>query len=485
MTLSVATCEQARITRDARFDGLFFTAVKTTGIYCRPVCPAPPPQPRNVEYFAHAATAEAAGYRPCLRCRPELSPADGRWRRGDDIVARAVQLIDDGALDTRSIVGLAGQLHIGERHLRRLFAKSLGVAPMQLQTTRRLLFAKQLLSETALPITDVALVSGFQSLRRFNDAFLRAYGMPPARLRQSTRQTHSTGPIMLRLHYRPPFDFAASLAFLQRRALPGIEDVNEQRYRRVLDESGAWLELSARPDDEPALQLALHGVSARTLPDIVRRVRRMFDLDADPQAIHALLAQDVLLAPLIKARPGLRMPAGWDGVEVAMRAVLGQQVSVAAATTLARRLVERHGRPLATPPNPTLHSLFPTLAQLTDAKLDDLGLPATRAATLTTMARALATGEIDFARVQLLEQFVQRWTALPGIGDWTAQYIAMRGLAHPDAFPAGDLILRKQAGDGTPLSEKQLRTRAEGWRPWRSYAVIQLWQAANLKENTP
>lgn len=483
VTLSLASCEQARLARDARFDGLFFTAVKTTGIYCRPVCPAPPPKPSNVEYFAHAAAAETAGYRPCLRCRPELSPADGQWRRGDNILARAVQLIDDGALDAHSVAELAARLHVGERHLRRLFVDALGVAPMQLQATRRLLFAKQLLSETALPITDIALASGFQSLRRFNDAFLRAYGMAPARLRQSPRQTQHAGPIVLRLNYRPPFDFAASLAFLQRRALPGIEDVSEQRYRRVLDENGAWFELTAQPSHEPALQLSLHGVAAAALPGIVRRVRRMFDLDADPQTTHALLGQDALLAPLIAARPGLRMPAGWDAFEVAVRAVLGQQVSVAAATTLARRLVERHGRPLATPIDAALHSLFPTPAQLADAQLADIGLPAKRAATLTSLARALANGEVDFAREQSLEQFVERWTALPGIGDWTAQYIAMRGLAHPDAFPAGDLILRKQAGAGTPISEKLLRARAERWRPWRSYAVMQLWQAATIEEN--
>lgn len=477
---STAICEQARLSRDARFDGRFFTAVRTTGIYCRPVCPAPTPKSRNVEYFANAASAEAAGYRPCLRCRPELSPADGLWRRGDGVVARAARLIEDGALDDASMSRLADHLHVGDRHLRRLFVESLGVTPQQVQGTRRLLFAKQLLSETRLAITDIALASGFRSLRRFNDAFIKAYGLAPSRLRKHVDATAiEPGPLQLKLAYRPPFDFRASLAFLRQRALPGIERIGIDTYARVIDDHGAWLEVGEWSGNEAALRLSLHGASTIELPGIVQRVRRMFDLDADPSAIHAQLGGDALLTQLIAAQPGLRLPGGWDGFEVAMRAVLGQQVSVAAATTLARRLVAMHGRPLAKPIADGLHSLFPLPETLVDVDLAGLGLPAKRAATLNVVALALAEGRVSFSPGQSLDDFIATWTALPGIGDWTAHYIAMRGLRHPDAFPAGDLVLRKQAGRATPLTEKQLRERAEAWRPWRSYAVIQLWRRAS------
>ena len=477
---ATAICEQARLSRDARFDGRFFTAVKTTGIYCRPVCPAPAPKSRNVEYFANAAGAEAAGYRPCLRCRPELSPADSLWRRGDGVVARAARLIEDGALDDASISTLANRLHVGDRHLRRLFVETLGVTPQQVQATRRLLFAKQLLSETALPITDIALASGFRSLRRFNDAFLSAYGLAPSRLRKhADASSIQVGPLQLKLAYRPPFDFQASLGFLRQRVLPGIEHITADRYARVIDIQGAWLEVAEWGANEPALRLSLHGVGTTALPNIVQRVRRMFDLDADPSAIHAQLATDDLLAPMINAHPGLRLPGGWDGFEVAMRAVLGQQVSVVAATTLARRLVAAHGRPLETPINEDLHSLFPLPEQLVDVDLIGIGLLAKRAATLNVVARALVEGRINFGTEQSLDEFIASWTAHPGIGDWTAHYIAMRGLRHPDAFPAGDLVLRKQAGGDIALTEKQMRERAEAWRPWRSYAVIQLWRAAS------
>ncbi|RMH93568.1 DNA-3-methyladenine glycosylase 2 family protein [Lysobacter pythonis] len=484
----VALCEQARRARDARFDGVFFTAVKTTGIYCRPVCPAPAPKAANVEYFAHAAAAEAAGYRPCLRCRPELAPDAGGWRRGEHILARGLRLIEDGLLDDAPMARLAERLHVGERHLRRLFVATLGVTPQQVQGTRRLLFAKRLLTETALPVTDVALAAGFRSLRRFNDAFANAYGMPPGRLRQSADAPPDPGPLRLKLGYRPPFDFRASLAFLRARALPGIERVDDDAYTRVIDAAGAWLELREWGSDEPALRLSLYGLAPAMLPGIVRRVRRMFDLDADPQTIQARLGDDPLLTPLIARHPGLRLPGGWDGFEVAVRAVLGQQVSVAAAVTLARRLVAKHGEALANPVNDQLHTLFPCPARLAAADLAHVGLPGKRAATLQALARAVRDGRVDFRSEQPLDEFVARWRTIPGIGDWTAHYIALRGLHHPDAFPAGDLVLRKQAGGGAALTEKQLLARAEGWRPWRGYAVIQLWRAAAaapLKEPTP
>ncbi|MDO5504965.1 MAG: AlkA N-terminal domain-containing protein [Pseudoxanthomonas suwonensis] len=483
-TLDPLVCERARLARDPRFDGLFFTAVKTTGIYCRPLCPAPPPKPANVDYYRSAAEAEAAGFRPCLRCRPELSPAQGGWRRGDTLVARALRLIEAGALDDAPLADIARRLHLGERHLRRLFVDTLGVSPQQVQATRRLLFAKQLLSESRLPMTDVAAASGFRSLRRFNAAFSSAYGIPPTRLRGQRGTAPDHGPLTLRLGYRPPFDFAASLDFLRLRGLPGIEDIGTHHYARMLQAgpqpgaAPAWLHLSPGDDGEPALRLRLHNVPADLLPDIVQRVRRMFDLDADPATLHAHLGTDPLLTPLLATRPGLRLAGGWDGFEVAVRAVLGQQVSVAAATTLARRLVERHGQRLPVGATEQLHSLFPPPAALRDADLDGIGLTRQRAATIHAIAAALDDGLLDFAPEQALDDFIAAWTALPGIGGWSAHYIAMRGLRHPDAFPAGDLILRRRAGGSRTLTERQMRERAEDWRPWRSHAVVQLWHAA-------
>ena len=487
MLPGLATCEQARLSRDARFDGLFFTAVKTTGIYCRPVCPAPAPKSANVEYFANAASAEAAGYRPCLRCRPELSPADGRWRRGDDVVARASRLIEGGWLDEATVPTLAERLHVGDRHLRRLFVDALGTTPQQVQATRRLLFAKQLLTETALPVTDIALAAGFRSLRRFNDAFLAAYGLAPTRLRKSVDNAGAPGPLVLKLAFRPPFDFRATLDFLRTRALPGIEHVGDADYARTLDASGGCLHLAEWGKDEAALRLSLHGARAAALPGIVRRVRRMFDLDADPQAIHDHLRADPSLAPMLACHPGLRLPGGWDGFEIAIRAVLGQQVSVAAATTLAARVVAKHGRPLAAPASAALHSLFPAPEMLAEADLAGIGLTTRRAETVRAVSRAVAESHIGFHGDQPLEDFIAGWRALPGIGDWTAHYIAMRALGHPDAFPAGDLVLRKQAGGDCALTEKTLLQRAEAWRPWRAYAAHHLWHAASSsnKESSP
>ena len=480
----LATCEQARRSRDARFDGLFFTAVKTTGIYCRPVCPAPAAKSANVAYYPNAASAEAAGFRPCLRCRPELAPADGRWRRGDHLVARAVRMIDDGALDDASIPALARRLHVGERHLRRLFVDALGTTPQQLQATRRLLFAKQLLTESALPVTEVALAAGFRSLRRFNDAFVTAYGLAPGRMRKSVDAAPEGGPLTLKLAYRPPFDFGATLDFLRPRALPGVEHVGANSYRRLLDADGAWLEVGEWTRGEPALRLSLHGVMASALPAIVRQTRRMFDLDADPQTIHACLGLDRRLKPGLRHDPGLRLPGGWDGFEIAVRAILGQQVSVAAASTFAARVVAMHGHPLASPVDAHLHTLFPDAATLASADLSGIGLTRQRRDTLSGMARAVANGDVGFSADQSLEDFIARWIALPGIGDWTAHYLALRALGHPDAFPAGDLVLRRQLDIGTAVTEKTLRHHAEAWRPWRAYAAIHLWRTAATNTRT-
>ncbi|HEX5304698.1 MAG TPA: AlkA N-terminal domain-containing protein [Dyella sp.] len=473
------TCERARLSRDARFDGLFFTAVTSTRIYCRPVCPAPAPKPENVRYYASAAAAEAAGFRPCLRCRPELAPGNGDWQRGGHVVARALTLIEHGALENGSVDALAARVELSARQLRRLFVEHVGVPPLSVHTTRRLLFAKQLLTETAMPVTEVALAAGFGSLRRFNAAFAQANRLAPRELRRQPRAPVGA-PLMLRLGYRPPYDFTALLAFLRGRALPGVEAVDERGYARVFGDPAApsWLRLSACPPGEHALKLELHGVAPAQLLGVVTRLRRMFDLDASPQAIAAVFKRDAVLGPLAKKRPGQRLPGGWDGFEIAVRAVLGQQVSVAAARTLASRVVQRFGTPLVEAPLPGLERIFPTPAQLADADLGALGITQARAATIRAVAQALLDGRIDFRPEQPLDTFVERWVALPGIGAWTAHYMAMRALSHSDAFPAADLILRRAAAPGAEeLTTRALEQRAEAWRPWRAYAVMHLWRS--------
>ena len=471
-------CEQARLSRDARFDGLFFTAVTSTRIYCRPICPAPAPKPRNIVYYRNAAAAEAAGFRPCLRCRPELAPGDDTWRRGDAAVARALKLIDEGLLSEHPLAALAERVHLGERQLRRLFVERLGAPPIGVHGTRRLLFAKQLLTETTLPITQVALAAGFGSLRRFNSTFQEAYRMAPRDLRK--RPLLPTGETLtLRLGYRPPYDFMATLDFLRGRALPGVENVDSASYARAIGpiESPAWLRVSAWPGGEHALKLELHGAAPMRLLEIVNRLRRMFDLDADPRTISAALSQSPRLRPLLEQRPGLRLPGGWSGFEIAVRAVIGQQVSVAAARTVAGRLARRFGQPLPASFAPGLEHLFPTPQALADADLVEIGLTRARAETIRTVAHALLDGRVDFKSERTLDDVIARWTALPGIGPWTASYIAMRALGRPDAFPAEDLVLQRALpNDGSRLSAKALSAQAEAWRPWRAYAAIHLWR---------
>ncbi|MEP6906624.1 MAG: AlkA N-terminal domain-containing protein [Pseudoxanthomonas sp.] len=477
-------CEQARLSRDARFDGLFFTAVKSTGIYCRPVCPAPAPKPYNVAYYGNAAAAEAAGFRPCLRCRPELAPGDGAWRRGDELVARALKLIDQGVLADQPLSALAERVGLGERQLRRLFVDRLGVTPLGVHATRRLLFAKQLLTETALPVTEVAMASGFGSLRRFNTTFLQAYRMAPRDLRRQRPAAHE-GTLVLRLGYRPPYDFAAMLDFLRGRALPGVERVDADSYARVIGPatSPGWLRVSAWPNDEHALKLELRAVPSAQLMPIVNRLRRMFDLDADPHAIAAALSNDARLRPLLKQQPGLRLPSGWDGFEIAIRAIIGQQVSVAAARTFTARLAQAYGEALPVEFAEGMSHLFPTPDALADADLAAIGLTRTRAETVRTVARAVLDARVDFRSDRTLEEFISSWVVLPGIGQWTASYIALRALGHPDAFPADDLVLQKAVPtDGTRMTAKALIARAEAWRPWRAYAVIHVWKDSMQKK---
>lgn len=476
-------CEQARLSRDSRFDGRFFTGVVSTRIYCRPVCPAR--WAKRVVYFNSAAGAEAAGFRPCLRCRPELSPGHGAWRRGDEAVARALKLIEQGALDEQPLGALAARVGIGERQLRRLFVERLGAPPVAVRSTRRLLFAKQLLTETSLPITQVAMAAGFGSLRRFNTVFSDSYRMAPSKLRRHPRAL-GDDTLTLRLGFRPPFDLAATLDFLRDRALPGLEVVDEHGYARLIApdptdrrSEPAWLRISPWPKGEHAVKLEVRGAAPTRLLGIVDRLRRMLDLDADPQAIVQALSASDLLRPLVQRRPGLRLPGGWDGFEIAVRGILGQHVSVAAGRTMGTRLTQHFGTQLPAPLAPDLEWLFPTPAALADADLVSIGLTRSRAHTIRVMSRALLDGRVDFKPERTLEGFVTRWTRLPGIGPWTANYLALRVLGHPDAFPADDLVLRRAASQGEPrITASKLLYRSEAWRPWRAYAAIQLWRHA-------
>jgi len=471
-------CDRARETRDPRFDGLFFIAVTSTHIYCRPVCPAPSPKSRNIRYYASAAAASAAGFRPCLRCRPEAAPGSPLHRAKSDLVAGALRLIEQGVLDETSLPELARRVGVGERHLRRLFTDELGASPLEVAATRRLLFAKKLLTETALPITAIAPAAGYASLRRFNAAFLETYGKAPRDIRRSLDGSAITDELALRLPFRPPYDFAHLLWFLEKRVIPGVEVVDGTTYRRSFVAAGSpgWLSI-APIEGESALALRVHHTKPSALGEIVARVKRMFDVDADPLAINAHLRRDALLKPLVKRWPGQRLPNAWDGFELAVRAILGQQVSVAAARTLAARIAAEHGTPYAEGAAVGLGALFPSPESMVDAPLEGIGVMRARADAIRTLARAVAEGRVHFRTEQTLAAFEESLVALPGIGPWTAHYIAMRALGQPDAFPAADLILRRAAGRGETLSTRATEAMSEAWRPWRAYAVMLLWRS--------
>ncbi|WP_103944087.1 DNA-3-methyladenine glycosylase 2 family protein [Thermomonospora echinospora] len=467
--LDFDSCYRAVSARDPRFDGRFFTAVTSTGIYCRPICPARTPARRNVRFYRDAAAAEAAGFRPCKRCRPEACPGSAGWDFRGDLVRRALRLIDDGVVDEYGVRGLACRLAVTERHLHRLFVAELGAPPLAVARSRRLQLARRLLRETAMPVTDVAFAAGFGSVRQFNATLRETYGQTPSQLRGPRPADGSA--LELRLAVRPPFDAAGLLDFLAARAIPGVEEVGDGRYARtgpgpyrieLLPRDGHVLLRADAPD--------LRGVSR-----LVARCRRLLDLDADPQAVNEVLGGDRLLAPLVAVRPGLRVPGAFDGFEMAVRAVLGQQVSVAAARTLAGRLVARCGDPLPRPVGGLTHR-FPAAEAVADADLSGLGLTGARERTLRELARAVASGKLDLDGGADPGETTRRLLDLPGVGPWTVAYVAMRALGDPDAFPAADLGLRNAVrnltGDGSPAD---LRERAEGWRPWRAYAAMHLW----------
>lgn len=484
MRIDPLACYRAVTARDARFDGSFFTCVVTTGIYCRPICPARTPRFENCRFVKSAASAQASGFRPCLRCRPELSPQMAAFRGTQSSIGRALALINDGALDgDEGVEELAARVGLGERQLRRLFDRHLGASPISVAQTRRVLFSKQLVEETRLSMSEVALASGFGSVRRFNAAFSGIYGRPPASLRSAKKHGRNTA-VTLKLGYRPPYAWDAMIEFLAARALPGVEFVQGDRYVRSIELDGFAGSLEVRPG-RAVLLTTLRLPSVRALPGLVARVRRAFDLDADVSAISGHLSRDARLAPLVRARPGLRTPGGWDGFEQGIRALLGQQISVAAARKLAIRLVELAGSDLSTTESgdERVTRLFPSPARLLAADLSSLGMPGARRSALQSLARA-ALDPTLFDRGAPLETALARLGELPGFGAWTAEYVALRALGHADAFPAGDIALRRAAGNGQGvLSERELASRAEAWRPFRAYAAQHLWTTASLSRS--
>ena len=493
MELDHEACYRAISIRDVRFDGRIFVAVRTTGVYCRPICPARTPKRENVSFYPTASAAQEAGYRPCLRCRPESSPDLGAWRGTSNTVSRALALIADGALDGEAVDALAERLGLGERQLRRLFRQHLGASPIAVAQTRRVLFAKQLIIETTMPMAEVALASGFRSIRRFNATFHTLYQRPPRELRRSklagTEQTAAEG-ITLKLPYAPPYDWDAMIGFLAARAMRGIEAVDaRQRYRRSIALDGAQGLISVEPDERKlALCVTIRFPRIASLANIVGRVRRIFDLSADPLAIGDDLARDRLLAPLVARRPGLRVPGAWDGFEVAVRAILGQQITVTAAVNLAAKLIAAYGDPLRPTCGDRLTHTFPPPERIAQADLRSLGMPAARAQALSSVAAAACADPSLFSPTQTLENAIAKLRSLCGIGEWTAQYIAMRVLREPDAFPAADLGLLRaltRPGGGRP-SVTDVLTRAEAWRPWRAYAAQHLWTAdAGMAQASP
>ena len=481
MTLDPNICYRALRARDARFDGRFFVAVSSTRIYCRPVCTVKPPKKENCRFYPSHAAAESAGYRPCLRCRPELAPGNASVDATTRLAQAAASLIEDRTLDEEGLDAIATRLGITDRHLRRAFGAEFGVSPVEFAQTQRLLLAKRLLTDTAMPVTEVAFASGFGSLRRFNTLFKQRYRLQPGALR---KRMHAQGAeksdaLRFELSYRPPYDWPAVSAFLGMRAIAGVEAVEDGVYRRTVrvmadgKPHSGWIEVAPSPK-KPALRVTVSASLAKALPPVLSRVKSLMDLACNPAEVAQALGS------LAKRQPGMRVPGAFDGFEVAVRAIVGQQVSVAAARTVTGRIAEAFGDPVETPF--ALNRTFPTaerVAQLPYGHIARLGMPGARAKTIIGMARAIAGGKLELVPNADIEATLDRLRALPGVGEWTAQYIAMRALAWPDAFPHTDLGVMKALGE---TNARRVLAAGEAWRPWRAYAVMHLWQSLQKKE---
>jgi AraC family transcriptional regulator of adaptative response / DNA-3-methyladenine glycosylase II len=470
-------CYRAVAGRDARFDGWFFTAVHTTGIYCRPSCPARTPLARNVAFFTTAAAAQSAGFRACRRCRPDAVPGSPEWDVRADVVARAMRLIADGEVERSGVPGLAAHLGYSERQLHRLLVAELGVGPLALARAQRAQTARLLIETTDLPMADVAFAAGFASIRQFNDTIREVFATTPTRLRGTRHASVNGAPgwLTLRLAARAPYEAAEVLLFLGAHAVPGLEEWDGTTFSRVLDlpHGPAVVQLSPAPDGGPAVTARLRLAELRDLSAAVTRCRRMLDLDADPAAVDDVLGADPALAALVATAPGRRVPASPDAGELAVRAVLGQQVSVAGARTLTARLLTAAGTPL-TEPVGTLTHAFPRAAALADADLSAVGLTGGRRRTVHALAAALADGSIPLDPGADREEAGRALLAVPGVGPWTVSLVALRGLADPDVWLPGDLALRRSLAV-LGSSDTDAATR---WRPWRSYAVLHLWALA-------
>ena len=474
--------ERARKSRDARFDGQFYVGVRTTGIYCRPICPANTPKSENVTFFPTAAAAGEAGYRPCLRCRPECAPGTPAWGGTSATVRRGLKLIASGALDDSNVEDLATRLGVSSRHLRRLFTRHLGASPLAVAHTQRLHFAKQLIDETRLPMQDIAVAAGYGSIRRFNDSFAKTYGRSPRELRRVRHVAGAPSPeteLSVKLPVRMPFDWTTLLEFFSARAVPGVEAIDGDRYLRTVTIDGEPGAIELRPQ-EGCVLLTMHGVGTQSILAAVQRCRETFDLDAPVREIAGVLSRDALLARLLDRNPGVRVPGAWDGFELAVRAVLGQQISVKAATTIAGRIARTYGEPLAINGFPGLSHLFPVPERLARARFSNTGLTRGRAATLRRLAQSVVDGSLCFDVSQDPAAFRASLLAIAGIGEWTADYIAMRALKNPDAFPTADLgLLRAFDRPGrNRIRPVELEKISQRWRPWRAYAALLLWGSA-------
>lgn len=479
MPPDTAALYSAYVARDPRFDGVFFIGVTSTGIYCRPVCTAKTPKAANCRFFDNAEAAEKASFRPCLRCRPELAPGNAPVDDARRIASFLAHQIEEGMLDDGAgMEAVAARFGWSSRQIRRIVHRELGVSPIDLVLTRRLLLAKQLLTETTLPITQVAFASGFSSLRRFNDAFGSRYGMPPTRFRKATDAASavaSDDTFTLQLSYRPPFDWSGMLRFLGARALTGVEQIEDESYARTvrLGAHTGWIRVRHAPEKRSLLVQLTHSLTP-VLSALLGRLRHVFDLSARPDIIAHQLGRDPRLADIVARNPGLRVPGALDGFELAMRAILGQQVTVKAATTLAGRLVGAFGAPIETP-HEGLGRLCPTPARIAAATVEEiasLGIIRSRAGSLIALAEEIASGRLHLDAGARPERVIEQLVALRGIGAWTAQYIAMRALRWPDAFPKEDIALRNALGGVSAARAEEL---SQTWRPWRSYATLHLW----------
>jgi len=476
MELDADACFRAVTARDRRFDGRFFVAVTSTHIYCRPVCPVRPPKRTNMRFYSSAAGAEAAGFRPCLRCRPERAPGLAPMDAVSRLVGAAMAQIEEHALSSVRVGELAASLGVSDRHLRRVTESELGVSPIELAQTQRLLLAKRLLGDTRLSHTEIAFASGFGSVRRFNALFKSRYGLSPRALRGS-----STAPegVHCQLEFRPPLAWSHLLDYLRLRAIPGVEMADATHYRRTVsigDHQG-WIAVSPGKKDN-CLNVEMSPSLVPVIGSVIARVKRLFDLAAVPTAVRELLLPDPLLGKAVRRIPGLRVAGAFDGFELAVRAILGQQVSVKSATTLAGRWAQAFGTPIATP-YPELNRLTPSAQQMASVSIDDicaLGIVGARGRCLSLLAAAVLEKRVVLSFAPNVEDQIEALMRLPGIGPWTAQYIAMRALHWPDAFPSGDLMLLRAANS----TQKQLQGLAEAWRPWRAYATHYLWQSLGV-----